>query len=70
MKAENAHAFDLGNKKLRTLVLFTDSDQNSCSREHPCWQLGGSDLVLSAPCRVVIYLGPGYEVVAAQSGVD
>jgi len=43
---------------------------DSCSREHLCWQLGGLDLVLSAPSRAVLYLGPGYGVVAAQSGVD
>jgi len=35
-KAENARAFDVGNKESRTPVLFTDSDQDSCSREHPC----------------------------------
>jgi len=46
------------------------SFKDSCSREHLCRQLDGSDLVLSAPCRAVIYPGPGYGVVAAQSGVD
>jgi len=28
----------------------------------------GSDLVSIAPCRVVLYLRPGYGVVAAQNG--
>jgi len=51
-------------------VLFTDSDQDSCSREHPRWQLGGSDLVLSSPCQAVLYPGLGYGVVVAQSGID
>jgi len=66
-KAENARAFNIGNKEPRTPVLFMDQDNRS--REHPCYQLGGSDLVLSAPCWAVLYLGPGYGVVAARSGV-
>jgi len=52
------------------------SFRNSCSREHPCRQLGGSDLVSSAPCRTVIYPGPATEWSGpatewyAQSGDD
>jgi len=65
-------------QKPRTPVLFLSevksrerpySFKDQDSREHPCWQLGGSDLVLSAPCRAVLYRGPGYGVVAAQNGV-
>jgi len=80
-KAKNARAFSERIQKPRTPVLlllevkslehpYSFKDQDSCSREHPCCQLGGSDLVLIAPCRAVLYSRPGYGVVAAQSGVD
>jgi len=80
MKAENARAFNERIQKSRTPVLllsgvksrehpYSFREQDRCSREYPCWQLGGSDLVLSVPCRAVLYPEPGYGVVAARSGV-
>jgi len=68
-KVENARAFGISEIKSREHPhsLSIREDQDNCSREHPCWQFG-SDLVLIAPRRAVLYSRPGYGVVTARSG--
>jgi len=69
IKAENSRTFRGCRSRERPCFCLTEvksrerpySFRNSCSREHPCRQLGGSDLVPSAPCRAFIYPGPATE---------
>jgi len=71
-KTENVRAFgimEISQDHPYSLRISERKDQDSCSRQHPCYQPVGSDLVLIAPRWAVLYSRLGYGVVAARGGL-